>query len=1067
MEDGRFVKYYDESGAYWVDEYGNETPVSGFQVPTLLYVDGDGDAYFRVFIENEGDYRYYTIDHDGGVEYIHDYDVPGYEEPPYEEEYEYPRVVEWDADEGWVIVQNEDGYYAKIYEDGQAYPVDEYGDPIATNGVGYYYPDLLYVDEYGNAYFRSGDPGNYSYYMIDHDGGVEYVNYEDIPEYEDPQYDDDGYPIVTLWDHEAGWVVVQEDEDHYSKYYTDGNVESVDQHGNALQPNGLAPELGQLLYIEAGGDAYFRSGEPGNYEYYTVDQYGHVEYIHYSDVPGYEPEPGEGEEYEYPRVIEWDADDGWVIIEDENGDYVKYYENRPPHFVDAEGNEIPGNYPNQARLIQVDQYGNSYFQYLEDGEYAYIQVDGDGGIENVDPHDIPGFEYEELDDQYDYPRTVDWDANAGWVIAETDLGYQVKLYENGEAYFVDDYGNETPVGDYPVLVLIQVDEYGTAYLRGGEGPDYTYYTIDHDGGIEYIQYEDIPGYEDLEPPYEDGYPRLLDHYDGEPDWALVEHEDGRIIKYYADGGEYQVGPDGGETPIMTADHLLSVDQYGNVYFQRYDVDGHHQYYTIAEGGGVEYVDPYGIPGYEVPEDYQPYEYPRAIEWDADEGWVTIDDGEGHYVRYYEDGHADLVDQYGNPAAPNGAAVPDTRLVYVDADGNAYFEDYDADGDISGYFMIDYDGGIEAVEPDDIPGYEEPEPPYEDGHPPYFYEDYPNPLYGDLEPDGDPVYANGGYQQTYNDGQVVVTWNQEGGPYEIRYYSEENAGGYLQLHLTYDAYDYGYQTSVYPYDYYDHVEDGFDLQQIDHYVDYAYLGVPYDNMEISNTEVEYYWYDNDGDLVQKTTVNRVTGEVTYQYDDLYIHVDQYGNETYDGNPDPNWMAPEGYGQGEDLYPPYGMPPYLVFGEGYVYEEQYADPEAAGYTLISATPEDDPAQWQYLGPNGERIIVNQLDDNTYQYAYQNDPNAQPGVWEMVINVNVDEYGNYVSDDAVDGTYYDEWYDDALQDEDYEYPRTHLWDTEDNWVVLELTEGQYVRYDEYRPPYLVDEYGNEIAPGFSRRS
>ncbi len=577
-----------------------------------------------------------------------------------------------------------------------------------------------------------------------------------------------------------------------------------------------------------------------------------------------------------------------------------------------------------------------------------------------------------------------------------------------------------------------------------------------------------------------------------------------------------------------------------------------------------------MPGYEEPPYDDLNEYPRTIDWEDDEGWAIVQDDDGHYVKYYEDGTYFEVDQYGEQLPPNGSYGYLGQLLYVDDDGNAYFRGGE-EGSYN-YFMVDHDGGMEYVQYEEIPGYEDLDPPT-DGHIPYFFDVYPNVVVQIQEPDGEPIFANGTYQQTYNDGQIVVTWSQEGGPYHVRYYSEENAGGYLQLDVTYDVDTYSYETHVYPYDYFDHIEEDFELQPIDHYVDYAYLGVPYDNMEISNNEVEYYWYDEDGDLVQKTTVDRVTGEVTYQYDDLYIHVDQNGYETYDGNPDPNWMPPEGYEPpADDLYPPYGMPPYLVFGEGYDYEMQYLDPDEAGYELLSATPADDPTQWQYIGPNGERVIVSQLDEYTYQYVWQTDPNAPPGQWEMVMNVTTDQYGNYVSYEAVDGEYYDEYYEpvedyggvipegappyfgdeqwvnpeqdnhfefdsaetdangavhylytadfddngdidykiDVIQypdghveveyhsteygheatyeiitqpngyygsyvptyyvddpqgvpeyePEDGDYPRIIDWDAGENWVILDIDNGMHVRYDDYRPPYFVDEQGNEIT-------
>ncbi len=757
---------------------------------------------------------------------------------------------------------------------------------------------------------------------------------------------------------------------------------------------------------------------------------------------------------------------------------------------------------------------------------------------------------------------------------QNDYGnvYYLRYQDDGSIYYLNNDGQYQPVEGEGLPQLLYVGDDGVAYFSKIQHQHTVYFSLDTHGDFDWVDYDDIPGYE-TPPPVDDEYeyPRVVEYEYGDEGWALIEMEDGRLIKYYDEGGAYYVDEYGNETAAagFQIPTLLYVDNDGDAYFRVFsETEGGYRYYMIDVDGGVEYVNPYDIPGYEEPPVNGEYEYPRTVDWDDDEGWVIVQDEDGNYGKYYADGTEYEVDAEGNQLPPNGGVLDIGDLLYVDNYGNAYFQIATEQEGVYEYFMVDHDGGIEYVNYEDIPGYEDQEPPY-DGHTPYFYDDYPNPFYGDLEADGDPTFANGVYTQTYNDGQVVVTWFNEGGPYRIRYYSEDGAGGYLELDITYDAYNYGYETSVYPYDYYDHIEDDFELPAIDHYVDYAYLGVPYDNMEISNTEVEYYWYDDDGDLVQKTTVDRVTGQITYEYDDLYIYVDQYGNETYSGNPDPNWMPPEGYEPpAGDLYPPYGMPPYLEFGD-----HQYIDPENDGYQLIfPAEPDDETTQWQFRGPNGELVIVTKVDDYTYQYAYQPDPNATPGDWEMVMNVTTDEYGNYVSYDAVDGEYYDEYYqgngdyegalppgspeyfgdpawvnpeedprfqlaqtdtnDDGsvhhvyiadldgdgdtdykidvvhypdghmeveyhsdeygheatfeiitqpdgyygtyattyyvddpqgvpeYEEPDYEYPRVVQWDVDENWAVLELENGQLVRYNDYRPPYYVDEQGNEIT-------
>ncbi|MEZ4569461.1 MAG: hypothetical protein R2849_03885 [Thermomicrobiales bacterium] len=53
---------------------------------------------------------------------------------------------------------------------------------------------------------------------------------------------------------------------------------------------------------------------------------------------------------------------------------------------------------------------------------------------------------------------------------QLDTGYQVKFYENGNAYYVDGQGNEIPATEYSgQYQLIEVDTQGNAYVRAGRG----------------------------------------------------------------------------------------------------------------------------------------------------------------------------------------------------------------------------------------------------------------------------------------------------------------------------------------------------------------------------------------------------------------------------------------------------------------------------------------------------------------------------------------------------------------------------------------------------------------------
>ncbi len=554
LEDGRMVKYYDEGGAYWVDEYGNETAISGFQVPTLLYVDGDGDAYFRVFNETEGYYQYYTIDHDGGVEYIHDYDVPGYEEPRLEEQYEYPRVVEWDDGYDWVIIENENGDYAKIYTDGTGHLVDESGEPI-PGGEAYYYPQLLHVDQYGNAYFREGDEGDYDYYMIDHDGGVEYVEYGDIPGYDDVVAD--GYPrLVEYHDGDPDWALVEQADGSMIKYYDDDGGE-YEVHPDGSETPIMTPH--HLIAVDEYGNAYFYNYDPNGYhQYYTVDGDGSMQYIDPHTIPGYDV-PEDYQEHDYPRVVEWDEGEGWVLVESEDGYYARYYLNGDEDPTDQYGNVITnGGLPFAGDLLYVDEYGNAYFRGGEEGDYYYFHVAQDGGMDYIDYDEVPDYADDEVED-YVYPRVVEWDYDAGWVMVQDDEGQYARYYIDGAEYPVDADGNQLPPNGAALDVgdLLYVDPYGNAYFRIGEEGDYSYYTLDEQGHSVILEYEEIPGYgnENLEDG-EYAYPRTV-QWDAGEGWVVMELENGQYAKYYEDRPAHFVDEDGNEiiaqnTPASTS-----------------------------------------------------------------------------------------------------------------------------------------------------------------------------------------------------------------------------------------------------------------------------------------------------------------------------------------------------------------------------------------------------------------------------------------------------------------------------------------------------------------------------------
>ena len=273
---------------------------------------------------------------------------------------------------------------------------------------------------------------------------------------------------------------------------------------------------------------------------------------------------------------------------------------------------------------------------------------------------------------------------------------------------------------------------------------------------------------------------------------------------------------------------------------------------------------------------------------------------------------------------------------------------------------------------------------DENHPEYFFDnDYPNPFGDeDLDPDGPPSFngATGTYTQTYDNGQIIVTYQDEDGPYRIRWYDQDEDGdNYLALDLNYDADDYTYDVYRYPIDYFDHVEDDFTLQAIDHYEDLAYLGIPPDDVDILDHQVQYIWYDEDGGYAQITRVDRATGEINYQYGPLFITVDQDGNQSYTGTPDPNWAPPEGY----------EPPPIDENHEPYFFED-YLNP-LYGNLEADGPPSFNGATGTYTETygNGQIVVTYQNEGGPYRIRWYDQDEDGDNYLALDINYDADDY------------------------------------------------------------------------------
>lgn len=312
-----------------------------------------------------------------------------------------------------------------------------------------------------------------------------------------------------------------------------------------------------------------------------------------------------------------------------------------------------------------------------------------------------------LDDETAYPYVVDWSVDGGWVevLARNQHGdvLRYRYDTDGSVYYIDAHGNYHALHDERLAQLLYVDDHGVGYFAFPHQGDTVYFSLDTHGQREWLDEHEIPGYADEEDGYD--YPRVIDY---EPGWAVIAYIDGRVIKYYVEGGAYAVDEHGNETPVVVAEHLVHVDANGTAYFVEHQEDGDDQYSYIDTDGGQTNIYPHEVPGYEAPEEEQNDDYPRVTQWSADEGWVIIYDGGGHYTQYYLDGRVRFLDEQGNELLPNGASRYG-ELISIDEYGRAYFRDYDGDGNTA-YLLIDHDGGIEYVDEEDVPAYDGDEEP---------------------------------------------------------------------------------------------------------------------------------------------------------------------------------------------------------------------------------------------------------------------------------------------------------------------------------------------------------------------
>ena len=455
-----------------------------------------------------------------------------------------------------------------------------------------------------------------------------------------------------------------------------------------------------------------------------------------------------------------------------------------------------------------------------------------------------------------------------------------------------------------------------------------------------------------------------------------------------------------ENPLagdLEADGPPSFNGATNTYTQTYD-NGQVIVTYQNEGG------PYRIRWYDQDENGDNY-LALDINYDADDYTYDVYRYPYDYFDHVEDDFTlQAIDHYEDLAylgiEPDEIDILDHQVQYIwyDEDGGyAQITRVDrATGEINYqygplFITVDQNGNQSYTGTPDPnwapPGEQEPPPPVDENHPDYFIDnDYENPLAGDLEADGPPSFngATNTYTQTYDNGQVIVTYQNEGGPYRIQWFDQDAQGGnYVALDLTYNANNYTYDVHYYPYDYFDHVEDDFTLQAIDHYEDLAYLGIEPDEVDILGHQVQYIWYSEDGGYDQITRVDRATGEVTYQYGGLFISVDQNGNQSYAGTPDPNWAPP-----GEEAPPP---PPEDEWDAQHVYdllpdnlpnefEGGFVNPEYGGGYQYHHSEEYGQSPVHFFNSNGQTIAVVENPNTTISVYWYDRPVEQFGPLDL---------------------------------------------------------------------------------------
>ena len=651
---------------------------------------------------------------------------------------------------------------------------------------------------------------------------------------------------------------------------------------------------------------------------------------------------------------------------------------------------------------------------------------------------------------YPYVDEVDPDGEWANLWIETRNGDHllVRYDVDGSTYYRDDDGDWVLIDDDRLPNLEAVDPgTQTAYFSKVQHHDTVYFSIDDDGDFDWLDQDDIPGYE-TPPDDEYEYPRVVEYEYGEDAWALIEMEDGRLIKYYDEGGAYWVDEYGNETAIygFETPTLLYVEPNGDAYFRVFsESQGTYHFYFIDVDGGIEYVNEEDVSGYEpvqppVDELYPPYGMPPYLEF-GDNQYVDPEEAEYQLILPSDPDEDTTHWQF---RGPNGELIIVNKL-----DDYTYQYVWQPDPNVPPGTWGDGDERHHRpvwqlrVTPGDrrhllYDEYYDEQPPVEEEHPEYFFDDdYPNPFYGDLEPDGPPSFngATGTYTQTYDNGQIIVTYQNEGGPYRIRWYDEDADGdNYLALDINYDAYNYTYDVYYYPYDYFNHVEDDFTIPEVDHYVDYAYLGIEPDEVDILGHQVQYIWYDEQGNISQLTRVDRATGEVSYQYGPLTIYVDANGNQTYAGTPDPNWAPPEGY------EPP---PPVDENHEPYFFEDYpnplYGDLEADGPPSFNGAT----GTYTQTYDNGQVIVTYQDEDGPYRIRWYDQDEDGDNYLALDLNYDAENYEYDVYRYPID--YFDHVEDDfTLQAIDHYEDLAYLGIPPDDVDILDH-QVQYIWYDE----------------------